>query len=479
MNLALPLNLFTELGCGFVLFTCLYRFLKFLGMVLMLGFFFKILHLGWRFKGTLRFLCDFGGMPRIRLCLENIIWEVSKPEVPSFENGSDPNATKKSSNIAGEKVKDSSENGSDNEWEVRDMDEVFDVNTLRKLIKIQRNKANAAFTELDHERTAASSSAHEAMSMILRLQNEKSSAEIEANQFRRMAEQRLEYDDEVIDSLHWAITRHESHRSVLEEQLRVYKEELYQHIEEDEIEQLEASLSRGKIFENEAVDSRIEQHETNVSRGKSFENEAVDSGTEQRETNVSRGKSFENEAVDSGIEQHETNVTRGKRFENEAVDSGIEQHETNVTRGKSFENEAVDSGIEQLEAEVIRDKSFENEAVDSGIEQLEAEVIRGKSSENEAVDSGIEQLEAGVNRDKSFENEALDSGMVQLESQVSRAKSFENEAVDSGMEQLEANVSRGRSFENEAVDSVVSTSETGSQALKNDYKQPRQTETRP
>ncbi|CAI8617989.1 unnamed protein product [Vicia faba] len=406
MNLALPLNFFTQLGCGFVLFTCLSRFLNFLGMVLMLGFCFKILQFGWRFKGTLRFLCDFGGMPRIRICLENMIWEVSKPKVPSLENGSDPNTNSvisKSSNVAGEKMRDTSENGSEgkdeSEWEVGDVDEVFDVKTLRKLIKFERKKANAAFAELDQERTAASSSADEAMWMIVRLQNEKSSAEIEANQFRRMAEQRLEYDDEVIESLQWTISRHESHRSVLETQLRVYREELYQHLEKDDIEQLEASLSRVKSFEKEAVDSRIEQHETNVSRG------------------------------------------------------------------KSFENEGVDSGIEQLEAEFSRDKSFENKAVDSGIEQPEAQVSRGKSFENEAVDSEIEQLEAGVNSDKSFENEALDSGIEQLEAQVSRGKSFENEAVDSGIEQIEANVSRGRSFENEAVDSVVSTSETGSHSL--------------
>ncbi|XP_058758118.1 myosin-binding protein 3-like [Vicia villosa] len=428
MNLALPLNFFTQLGCGFVLFTCLSRFLNFLGMVLMLGFCFKILHLGWRFKGTLRFLCNFGGMPRIRLCLENMIWEVSKPKVPSLDNGSDPNTNsviKKSSNVAGEKVRDGLENGSEgkdeSECEVGDVDEVFDVKTLRELIKLERKKANAAFAELDQERTAASSSADEAMSMILRLQNEKSSAEIEANQFRRMAEQRLEYDDEVIESLQWTITRHESHRSVLEEQLRVYREELYRYLEEDEIEQLEAG--------------------------------------------VNRGKSFENEAADSGIEQHETNVSRGKSFENEAVDSEIEQLEAEVSRDKNFENEAVHSGIEQLDAQVSRGKSFENEAVDSGKEQLEAEVNRDKSFENETVDSGLEQLEAEVNRDKSFGNKSVDSGIEQLEAQVSRDKSFENEVVDSGIEKLEANISRGRSFKNEAVDSVVSTSETRSQTL--------------
>ncbi|XP_004504868.1 uncharacterized protein [Cicer arietinum] len=270
MNLALSFfNFLTEFGCGFVLLACLSRLLNFLGMVLMLGFCFKILHFGWRFKGTLRFLCDFGGVPRIRFCLENLVWEVSKPKIKSLGNGSDPNtnsSTKKSSNAAGEKVSASSEDGlegkDDSEIESRDEDDLFDVKTLRKLVKIQRKKANAAFAELDKERTASSSSAEEAMAMILRLQSEKSSVEIQANQFRRMAEQKLEYDDEVIESLQWAITRHESHSSVLEEQLRIYREELKQYLGEDEIKQLEGDVSRGRSFENEAVNPVVSSSET-------------------------------------------------------------------------------------------------------------------------------------------------------------------------------------------------------------------------
>jgi len=235
----------------------------------MIGFCFKILHFGWHFKGALRFLCDFGRMPRIRLCLENFVLEVSKKKIPSLENGSDPNtnsSTQKRSNVAGERLNgrldDRSERKDDSETQVQDVDEVFDVKTLRNLIKIERRKANAAFAELDKERIAASSSAEEAMAMILRLQSEKSSAEIQANQFRRVAEQKLEYDDEVIESLEWTITRHESHRSVLEEQLRVYREELKQYLGEDEINQIEADVSRGRSFENEEVDSVVSSPET-------------------------------------------------------------------------------------------------------------------------------------------------------------------------------------------------------------------------
>ncbi|KAH1097846.1 hypothetical protein J1N35_014767 [Gossypium stocksii] len=45
--------------------------------------------------------------------------------------------------------------------------------------------------------------------MILRLQSEKSSVEIDVIQFKRMAEQKQEYDQQVIESLQWIGMKHE------------------------------------------------------------------------------------------------------------------------------------------------------------------------------------------------------------------------------------------------------------------------------
>ncbi|KAJ1396924.1 GTD-binding domain [Sesbania bispinosa] len=257
MNFALAFNFLTEFGCGFVLLNCLSRLLNLLGMVLMFGFCFKVLRFGWRFKGSIRFLCDFGGIPRIRFCLENVVWHVSKPKPAPLRKGHDPNAKsliKKRSNVVGEKVNVNSEDGSEgkgeNEREVGDEDEVFDEMELRKMVKIVRHKANTACAELEKERIAAASSAEEAMAMILRLQSEKSSAEIQANQFRRMAEQKLEYDQEVIESLQWTIAQHESQRDELEDQLGIVREELKQYMGEYEINQLEVDVSRDSGFEN-------------------------------------------------------------------------------------------------------------------------------------------------------------------------------------------------------------------------------------
>ncbi|KAB2041517.1 hypothetical protein ES319_D02G152500v1 [Gossypium barbadense] len=46
--------------------------------------------------------------------------------------------------------------------------------------------------------------------MILRLQSGRSSVEIDVIQFKRMAEQKQEYDQQVIESLQWIGMKHES-----------------------------------------------------------------------------------------------------------------------------------------------------------------------------------------------------------------------------------------------------------------------------
>jgi len=142
----------------------------------------------------------------------------------------------------------------ENEKEVGNEDEVFDVMTLRKIVKMERLKANAACADLETERTAAASSAEEAMAMILRLQNEKSAAEIQATQFRRMAEQKLDYDQEVIESLQWTITQHEVQKCELEDQVELCREDLRQFMRDEDIEQLEVEVSREYAYDNEEED---------------------------------------------------------------------------------------------------------------------------------------------------------------------------------------------------------------------------------
>ncbi|KAF4381080.1 hypothetical protein F8388_012002 [Cannabis sativa] len=107
-----------------------------------------------------------------------------------------------------------------------ELSEEFRVISLRKLVKIERKRAKKARNELDKERMAAASAAMEAMAVILRLQREKNTIEMEANQFRLMVEYKLEYDDQMIKYLQRIVTKHDSEKSLLEDELRLCKEKL-------------------------------------------------------------------------------------------------------------------------------------------------------------------------------------------------------------------------------------------------------------
>ncbi|VFQ78244.1 unnamed protein product [Cuscuta campestris] len=123
-----------------------------------------------------------------------------------------------------EKTKGSDSCDSNDEGEEEDdggsgADKVFGVLTLRKMVKIERRKAKRAQLELEKERQAASGAAEEAMGMILRLQKEKSRIEMEAKQYKRMAQEKQRHDQEVIRSLQWLLLKQECSESgnILEE----------------------------------------------------------------------------------------------------------------------------------------------------------------------------------------------------------------------------------------------------------------------
>ncbi|KAL2537179.1 uncharacterized protein Fot_18570 [Forsythia ovata] len=88
-------------------------------------------------------------------------------------------------------------------------DEDSNVVALKRLIKIERLRANAARAELEKERAAAATAAEEVMVMILRLQIKNSLIEMEANQYRRLAEEKHLHDHQVIQCLQWLLLRHD------------------------------------------------------------------------------------------------------------------------------------------------------------------------------------------------------------------------------------------------------------------------------
>lgn len=77
--------------------------------------------------------------------------------------------------------------------EVEDEEE---VSALREALRQQTLAVEKLRAELEEERQAASSGADEALAMILRLQAEKGAARMEAEQSRRVAEERIQHDED-------------------------------------------------------------------------------------------------------------------------------------------------------------------------------------------------------------------------------------------------------------------------------------------
>lgn len=222
-----------EFGCGFLVFGYFSRIFNLLGMFLMFGLGLKCLQMSWFSKcfNFIQLFCDFRGKAgRLGNGFSSKCGfdEVCYPELASchsgalkfLENSNPPNADDKAKHDVVEEI-DVDDNIEENEWLSTEdegfEDESFDVMALRELVKTERKRANKAEAELEKERMAAASAAEEAMAMILRLQSEKSCVEMQAKQYRRMAEQKQQYDEAIIQSLQWIVMKHESERSLLED----------------------------------------------------------------------------------------------------------------------------------------------------------------------------------------------------------------------------------------------------------------------
>ncbi|CAO2813615.1 unnamed protein product [Amaranthus hypochondriacus] len=136
-------------------------------------------------------------------------------------------------------------------------DQVFDVITLRKMVKDERERANNAHNELEKERMAAASAIDEAMAMILRLQNEKSVLQMEVNQLNRAAEDKQLHDQEIIQSLEWIVMKHESERSVLDDQLRMCREKLKMFMKGEEWDQFDSICPTPSVFYSSMEEIRV------------------------------------------------------------------------------------------------------------------------------------------------------------------------------------------------------------------------------
>ncbi|RWV88551.1 hypothetical protein GW17_00049353 [Ensete ventricosum] len=97
------------------------------------------------------------------------------------------------------------------------------IRDLKEVLDQERSVLAAVYLELEKERSAAATAAEEAMAMILRLQEEKASIEMEARQFQRMVVEKSVYDEEEMEILKEIILQQEREKHVLEKEVEAYR----------------------------------------------------------------------------------------------------------------------------------------------------------------------------------------------------------------------------------------------------------------
>lgn len=95
---------------------------------------------------------------------------------------------------------------------------------LEQALEEEHSARASLYLELEKERNAAASAADEAMAMILRLQEEKASVEMEARQYKRIIEEKTAYDAEEMNILKEILLRREREKYFLEKEVEVYRQ---------------------------------------------------------------------------------------------------------------------------------------------------------------------------------------------------------------------------------------------------------------
>lgn len=245
MAISSPLNKLwkqsSEFKSWFLVFGCFPRVFIILGLFLLLFWVsLKVLQLSWHGRDFMQLLCDFREKSdniRAGIWLKTSVVEVCNSKTVQTcrsrrldwlkKNGllfsklnlvaNSKWAVDSDGDVRSEEKGEVLEDVQNEEKENNSEDGEFDVVKLRELVKIERKQKKEALEELEKERMAAATAAEEAMSMIFRLQHEKSAIEIRANQFQRMMEQKIQYCQEVIECLQRIVMEYESDGSVSEE----------------------------------------------------------------------------------------------------------------------------------------------------------------------------------------------------------------------------------------------------------------------
>ena len=98
-----------------------------------------------------------------------------------------------------------------------------EINFLKETLHAQQDLLQKLYNELDVERESSAIAADEALSMILRLQGEKAAMEMEASQYKRIAEEKMFHAQETLETFQELIYQKEMQIASLEFQVQAYK----------------------------------------------------------------------------------------------------------------------------------------------------------------------------------------------------------------------------------------------------------------
>ncbi|KAJ0624429.1 putative GTD-binding domain-containing protein [Helianthus annuus] len=98
-----------------------------------------------------------------------------------------------------------------------------ECNVLREMVTNQQRTIEDLISDLEEERYASASAANEAMSMILKLQREKAEVEMEARQFKRFSEEKMDHDQQELMALEELLYRREQSIQSLTCEVQAYK----------------------------------------------------------------------------------------------------------------------------------------------------------------------------------------------------------------------------------------------------------------
>ncbi|KAG8064016.1 hypothetical protein GUJ93_ZPchr0004g38421 [Zizania palustris] len=133
-------------------------------------------------------------------------------------------------------------------------EELVDGDLKREAVG-ERDVRAALQRELEKERSAAASAAEEAMSMILRLQKEKSVLEIEAHQQRRTADERCAFYEDEVEELRDIVLVREREARALQKEVDAYRRLLGLATEDDDDDD-EMVTPHSTMLEGEPSSSR-------------------------------------------------------------------------------------------------------------------------------------------------------------------------------------------------------------------------------